>query len=415
MDTLSTANATPSVQYFATFAQLGLNFRGSVLPVPVNDLPSNAKNVANYLFCGDFYPNDADLKSVMQQLLTLPPNLFIKELDQLSPDQFGALPLTDLQNNRMIANTVTSKTESFSWCDACETEKNCPNKENLITVWLAPVGQWQKQRGYKEQLGFNTQTYGFSMGGSHLFSSWIYFSGGLGYTHTNIEWKDNAGGGDWNSIYLSPSVGLLKKNWYINFLTQGSLNFYSINRDIRFTGLHRTAHSSHRSLGLLARIDGGYKFTFYRTENELPFTILLTARLSYFNLFEESYKETGAKSINLKINSKYSSYLQPEFLVKFLREIHVDTLCITPIFHLGWIGNYSLTSETYTSRFSINEPFCKSSFSINSYDKNTNQLSLGMTLLLKQFDLWQIEISYEARLLDHLFINNATIHADWKF
>lgn len=412
---VSPPNANLSVQYFPTYAQLSLNFRGSVLPVPLNDLPTNAKSIAEYLFCEKFYPDDADLLSVMRQLVILPPEQFVHELDELTPEQFGALPLTDLQNNRLIANSIISRTENFSWCDECKERKDPTSHEKLTSVWAAPVGQWQQQRGYNEQIGFNTQTYGFSVGATHLFLPWIQFGGGIGYTYTNLGWKENAGEGHWNTIYLSPSLGLQKNNWYFNFLAQGSMNFYSIDRELRFIGLHRTAHNSHHSFGLLTRIDGGYKFTFYRSENRLPITLLPTARLSYFNLFEESYTESGAGSVNLKINSKYSSYLQPEILLKLLRKIYIQDLCITPTFHLGWIGNFTLSSGTYTSRFAINESFCKSHFSVDSYDRNTNQLSMGAALLIKRFDQWQVEISYETRLLDRLFINNATLNADWRF
>lgn len=351
----------------------------------------------------------------MRQLTTLSPDNFIKELDELSPSQFGALPVTELQNNHLIADTITSHVESYYWCNDCKNRETCPPIEDETTVWITPVAQWQHEHGYEEQLGFNTSTFGFSLGASHLFSSWLHFSTGAGYSHTSLGWKENGGKGSWDSIYLAPSIGFVNKRWYCNFLMQGSFNYYDIKREICFPGLARTARNHHHSYGVLGRFDSGYKITFTNTENDHPLSVIPTFRLSYLNLFEEGYTESGAGSINLKVDPKYSAFLQPELLIKLLKEVYMNHSCLSTALYLGYVSNVQLSSANYTSRFAVDEPFCKSDFTVRSFNKTTNQLLVGVNLLLKMAHQFEIGLDYEGRFFDNLYINSARFHIEKKF
>lgn len=397
-----------------TSALLTSDFRGSVLQVPVEDLPFNARQVANYLFCPGFYPESSDLLFVMRELTSLPENTFIKELDQLGPSQFGAIPLVELQNNHLLANALASQAETAYWCSDCRSQKECKTEDNT-GVWITPVGQWQQEEGYGEQLGFNTQTYGFILGGSHRLAPWMLLSAGGGYTHTNLGWKENGGRGHWNSLYITPSFGLINKNWQLNILTQFSFNHYKIERKIRFPDIKRSAHSEHHSFGFLTRLDGGYKITFNTIENDYPISLIPTVRLSYLNLFESGYKESGADSINLRVDGKYSAFLQPEFLIKLLREIYLSNVCVSSSFYVGWIANIPLSSPNYTARFAVDESFCKSNFSVRSFNKTTNQLTAGIGFLLKVNEHYRIGLDYEGRYFDGFYVNNTKFHVERKF
>jgi len=410
----SSVGAPVFVIYPGTFAQINVAFRGSVLPVPIDILPPNAKSVAEYLFCPGFSPENPDLFYVMNTLLNLPPDEFVKELEELGPAIFGALPLTDLQSNHLIADTMVENTATYSWCEDCTYLEKCPNPRKKTVVWLTPVGQWQKQRGYDEQTGFLTRTYGVGLGATHYFHSWIGLGGGVGYTYTDLGWKEDHGEGHWHSIYAGPSFGLVGKNCFFNLLAQGSVNFYSIDRKVTFPGLNRTAHNNHHSFGILGRMDAGYKITFVPLQDH-PLSLIPTLRVSYLNIFEEGYTETGANSINLKVDRKTTSYLQPEFLVKFLREVYFSKYCFSSAIQLGWIGNIPLSSANYTSRFNVDETFCKPNFSVATFDRFTNQMTFGLDFVLKRINLYQIGLSYEGKAFDRLFVNTAKIHVDWKF
>jgi len=172
---------------------------------------------------------------------------------------------------------------------------------------------------------------------------------------------------------------------------------------IKFTGLNRTAHNHHRSFDLLARIDGGYKFKIKEHLFLLP-----EARVSYLNVFEGSYTESGAGSLNLAVDSKHTPYLQPNLLVKLLKEVYRAEYCITPTLQVGWIANVPVSSDSYRSKF-YKQQACKSHFTVRNMHKTINQLSLGAELLIKRMNHFLLEFGYKANFFDRSFVQHGKI------
>ncbi|QVL55702.1 MAG: autotransporter domain-containing protein [Simkaniaceae bacterium] len=407
-----------SINYFGTFAQLANALHGAVLPIPKRLLTGNARQVADYLFCRNFLPSNPDLLSVMSALVSVPANEFAEDLVKLSPAQFGALPLTNLHNNRIIADVIIENTEKFYWCDSCDSQNNsqedCQANRNDTSVWIAPIGYYYDQDGIQDQMGFDAYAVGVGIGASHLFFNSFHVGGGAGYTYSKIDWDKDRGDGHINSVYLGPSLGWSQKNAFINLLVMGSYNYYDIDRNIKFPGVNRTASNKHHSYDVLARLDGGYKFRI-NTGGKLDHIFILPeARVSYLNIFEERYTESGADSINLTVDSKYSAFLQPNILVKFLRDFHTPTLCVTPAFQVGWISNISLSSGNYKSRFYKQET-CQPHFVVKSFTRNTNQLSLGLDLNIRHISDWIIDLGYRVDFLDKNYVMDGKIKVEKRF
>ena len=194
----------------------------------------------------------------------------------------------------------------------------------------------------------------------------------------------------------------------------GSYNYYDIDRKIKFTGVNRTATNNHHSYDVLARLDGGYKFRINIKGNLDHIYILPEARVSYLNIFEERYTESGAGSINLTVDSKYSAFLQPNILVKFLRDFHTRTLCVTPALQVGWISNIALSSGNYKSRFYKQET-CQPHFVVKSFTRNTNQLSLGLDVNIRHVSDWIIDVGYRVDFLDDSYVMDGKIKVEKRF
>ena len=348
----------------------------------------------------------------MGALVRLPADQFAKDLVKLSPAQFGALPLTNLHSNRIIADVIVENTEKFDWCDPCDSQKEC--EVNETSVWIAPVGYYYDQDGIQSQIGFDAYAVGVGVGASHLFFNSFHVGGGAGYTYSKIDWDKDRGDGHVNSVYLGPSLGWSQKNAFLNLLGMGSYNYYDIDRKIKFTGVNRTATNNHHSYDVLARLDGGYKFRINIKGNLDHIYILPEARVSYLNIFEERYTESGAGSINLTVDSKYSAFLQPNILVKFLRDFHTRTLCVTPAFQVGWISNIALSSGNYKSRFYKQET-CQPHFVVKSFTRNTNQLSLGLDVNIRHVSDWIIDVGYRVDFLDDSYVMDGKIKVEKRF
>jgi len=421
-NTFDTLSETHPLDFFINYtsnaAQIVIAFSGAVLPVPIESLKGNARAVADYLFCPDFLPSNPDLLNVMQLLLTLPADEFLSELTQLSPAQFGALPLVNLQNQTLVADTIVESSEKLFWCDRCQIDQTdkgqCLLDMTHTTLWIAPIGNFYRQDKIQDQIAFNTQTYGFTLGGSHLFFKELNFSVGAGYTHSKIHWKEQAGHGEWDSFYIGPSIGWIKNDGYVNVLLLGAYNHYNIDRQITFPGLERTANNHHNSYDLLTRVDIGYKFKVYVPGHIGYFFIFPEARLSYLNIYEESYTESRANSLNLAVDSKHTAFLEPNVLIKFLKDFYTSKYCVTPTLQVGWISSIPLSSGRYTSKFH-KQKTCQPNFTVQSLHDMTNHLSLGTELVIRRLNHFLLEFGYQANFLDHSLVQHGKIKLEINF
>ena len=416
-----------SIQFNPSFAELVNNLAGAVLPISRPQLRGNALAVAEYLFCRGFYPDNEDLLHVMSSLVKVPRNQFTRDLLKVSPLQFGALPLVNVESHRLVSDVIVENTEKFFWCDPCvssqKDQQSCEQNRNKTSVWIAPIGNYYHQDGITHgsarswgdrQIGFDAYSVGVGLGASHLFLQSLSVGGGIGYTYSHIDWEKNRGEGHWNSIYLGPSVGWSKNNGYLNFLVLGSFNRYHIDRKIKFPGVNRTAESAHNSYDLLLRLDGGYKFRINTGGNLDHFFILPEATISYLNVFEESFTESGAGSINLAVDSKYSAFLQPAVLVKLLRDFYRTGVCVTPALQIGWTSNVPLTSGNYTSRF-YKQNTCKSHFDVKSFHDTSNQMTVGGEVVIRTDSEWIVELGYKADLFDNRTVQSGKVKVEKRF
>ena len=141
--------------------------------------------------------------------------------------------------------------------------------------------------------------------------------------------------------------------------------------------------------------------------------IIPEGRLSYLNVFEEGYHESGAKSLNLHVKNHTSSFLQPEAFLKFLHEFYLENACLLPMVKVGYVAKIPLSSSTYKATMSVINS--SSSMSVKSFDRITNQLVVGAGVLYKTFEHLFIKGEYEAQLFDNLAVYEGRIKVDWTF
>lgn len=403
-----------------TFAQLEIIGTTAVEPTPITNLTGNARAVADYLFCPDeINISNQDFVEALSALLNQTPNNFKKALINLSPAQFGALPLQNLNKDMIFSTTLVDRIEQNMWCDRCNSPsgqkpKSCQEEQKRTSVWGSLIGQWQRQDGIQEQYAFHDQTYGFLMGASHLFRNNLFFSGGIGYSYSDLHWKNSKGSSNTNALYITPSIGYSQKNYFVNLLAQFAANWNSVDRKIHFPGLSRVARSHFTSYDLLARFDLGYKFILNDSTKTMgPFLFVPEARLSYLNVWQGSFSENGAGTLNLNVKSKTSSFLQPELLLKVLKECYVGDSCVIPLIKAGYVAKIPLHSATYKATLDIID--CPSDMSVKSFDWTSNQLMLGAGLIYKTLEHITAGFDYEAQMFDKNMVQTAKINFDWSF
>ena len=395
-----------SLQYTATTVTLIINNNAVILPIPLDMLTGNAKRVAEYVFCSS--ATDPHVLALQAELVSLPSRVFAKDLVELSPDIFGALGLSGLQNNIHVADMISQKAiHTICKNPACSTESN------PFIFWVDPLAFLYKQKGVQDQIGFDLYTYGTAAGFELPVSDAGYLGIGAGFTHSDLFWKESAGACQTNTVYASPSIGFSNQVSYIHFLIQGSIDFYEVKRHIQFATIDTYAKNHHKSYNTLCRIDLGSNF---KTGRSKSFILQPKASFNYLNLFEESYSEKGATNfINLAIKHKLTVFLQPNAGLKLIKEFYSKNYCFAPNCYVGWLANIPLSDASYQSKlYQMNIP-CSNNFTVESFHRTTNQISLGAEFLLNKCENFLFKAGYKADFLSHFLIQGVYLKFNFKF
>ena len=246
-------------------------------------------------------------KDLLAELLSISSNEGLSSaLSQISPAQISALPLGSFYNALSFSNANRSSTR--------RSKIFCKDDQAMEQFWFEPIGFEYDQDNVDEQYGFNQKTYGGEIGRAVYFPNHAYINPSLGFSHTNLNWKDSHGSSFSNSLYLSSSAGYLGKHLLLHFLVQGSVDYIKTKRDIAFAEVDKCPRASFNSYQLFTELDLGVKLGAFPDEkscNRRYLTYLepsVTAAYSYS--YRPTYTEVSGGDLNLKVFSKRSSFGQ---------------------------------------------------------------------------------------------------------
>ena len=397
--TFSTRPLDYTINYFPTQVQLFVLTSSLILP----PRPSgNAGAVADYLFCASFDFTNLDLDAVAKALLALPVNQYAQALNRLTPSQFGALALNDLENNFSIASTFLEAHQANCCYNFCESTK----------IWINPLGSVYSQKSRlelgQEAIGFTNHIYGVTAGIDHLNNDWT-LGFGLGYSSSHLHWKNQAGKARADSGYLGPYMRYDCGSFYFDLLVLGAGNFYDVDRKIVFPGISRIASSHPTTWDLSESILAGFKLEpFYRFFVQPEFLV------DQLNIFQESFQESGANSINLSVKRKYAAFIRSLINLKFAKEWMCCNICLAPSVSVGWLRTTPLTGRHYTAYFR-GETLCSPNFSVTSFREVIDQVLVSGQFLLSSQGGFSISLGYEGRFGNGSKVNGIDVALDWKF
>jgi outer membrane autotransporter protein len=246
-----------------------------------------------------------------------------KALDQIHPAPFKTIALTQENNSLAFQTALTTRLHHLenSCCDS-----TCPWE-----AWMALMGDRYIQDSLHQQLGFNSTSGGGLLGVDYTYLS---FTGGLlsGYLYTTEHWNQKRARGildsyyaalygSWNPRYLSLSL-----NW------MPSWNFFRGKRFISWNGLNRTARHREKGFQWDARIRLS---TALKIKNYFTFSPL--GLFDWIQDRQKGYTESGAQSLDLKVDPQSSRLLRTELGAAFSRNFFYRELCLTPRLQATWI------------------------------------------------------------------------------
>ena len=390
--------------------QIKVLFSEAVLPVDLDQLKGDAREIAENLFSSPTSPSK-ELKHILKPIIESTPEEFIKDLLILGPQKFGrGITLLNAQSNINVAREM-NRSQAFDGRDTLGSQSQDPNQ----SVWVTPIAFTTKQKEIESLYSFSSKGYGFVAGYSHLLKS-LVLSIGTGYTDSKLNWYGDKGDAHIQAAYIAPSVGYHGKHGDFGLVLSCARRFYETNRKMRFEGrsvvVKEKAYNEHKGYDMLAGLVGAFRIKCSNSVQEGLF-IIPTVRFDYVNMIEFGYQERGAGPINLFVQRMQTSFFRSEFNFKFLKKISLGSLRVCPSLFVGWLVDVPLKKGEYTAGFQ--EELSKKDFVVQGYHESTDQINLGAELLIMRPGSCSLKFSYRANLGGSFWTQEGLLNLNVEF
>ena len=395
----------------------------------------NPQAVVDYLLNQLPVDPTSDLGFVIESLGLVPNDEINKALNFMHPGSFGLFESMNLTTNAQIMQIFSqhlarrpesTPSETISQLEPSLTaaagdrpfypgapvRRGCGRDESKHhNVWLQPFGTWNTQSRKGELRGANYESVGIMTGYDYLFKN-FYVGAGLGYAYTNFRWQGSAGKGHINQVYGGLYGSYFMKYFAATLSTMVGGNYYNTDRYIRYNApnhptarLNRTAHSHNSGiqwtdhLGLIGDL------------SPLSVPLQIFGNLDHFYLHNGSFSESGANSINLRVNSKTSNALRSELGLSSSYTFQVSGGCWTPYARISWVNKTLLSSSSYSASFRGQT----GTFSASASSKGTNQWAPGVGVEFANMRGFSLLMNTRAELNGKMKNYSADMRVDYTF
>ena len=223
---------------------------------------------------------------------------------------------------------------------------NCACK-NDSRIWFEPYGNWLLEKSLGFQLGFHARSQGGAAGiDRELADGWTVGLGGA-WNETHMKWNREQGFSKIQGWYAAAYSDYSYKNFYFGAACVAGFDQCRSTRHLHFSDIDEQATAKRHNTELLGQIclalSSGPSncFTF-------PYV-----NIDYFYLREGKAKEKGAPGLNLQVEGYSESTLRTEagFLLEGQAESDDKTLCLSPLFGVGWAMETPLNRPLYKATF----------------------------------------------------------------
>ena len=394
----------------------------------------NPQVVVDYMLAQLPIDPTSDFGFVIESIGLVPNDQINKALNLMHPGSFALLGSMNLTTNAQIMEVFSghffgasgSPAETISQLEPTLTaaagdrpfysntpvRRGCGRDESKHhNVWLQPFGTWNTQGKKGEQRGVNYESAGIMTGYDYLFEN-FYVGAGLGYAYTNFRWQGSAGKGHINQVYGGLTGSYFMKYFAATLSTMVGGNYYNTDRYIRYNApnhptarLNRTAHSHNSGiqwtnhLGLIGDL------------SPLSVPLQIFGNLDHFYLHNGSFNESGANSLNMRVNSKTSNALRSELGLSSSYTFKVEGGCWTPYARISWVNKTLLSSSSYRGGF-LGQT---GTFSVSASSKGSNQWAPGVGVEFANVHGFSLLVNTRAELSGKMKNYSADMRMDYTF
>ena len=175
---------------------------------------------------------------------------------------------------------------------------------------------------------------------------WIVGAGGA-YQHSNFYWLEGRGHGEVNGYYGALYTDYEVEDFYVGATLLLGLDTRTAFRHIQYVSINRDAEAESSSFDAIARLSGAY---FFGVPTLLFFPY---ANLDFFYFQNGSFRENGAQSLDLDVDSWTYKTLRTEggLALQLLEMNPAETICLSPTVALGWAMENPVSRDSFTATF----------------------------------------------------------------
>lgn len=258
-------------------------------------------------------------------------------------------------------------------------------------LWLQGFRQWGDQDGDVAHTGYDYWMGGATLGLDYLLTDWLLAGINIGYSYTDINLDRNRGDGDIRSTYGSLYGMFFKDRFYAEGALTCGVNDYNNDRAIQIGGIRRNANSDYDGNVWSAALGAGY------TVPLNAWMLRFFGSLQYARLDEESFEESGADDLNLRIGDRQTDFLVSELGLRLRREFSTRNGRFLPEVSVGWKYDYDIDDQIVTTSFAGSPNVA---FRIEGQDAEQNALVLGAGLTFQHKGGLGTSLRYNGELRD---------------
>ncbi|MDD5643448.1 MAG: autotransporter domain-containing protein, partial [Syntrophales bacterium] len=212
--------------------------------------------------------------------------------------------------------------------------------------YLLPNLLLGSQASTLNQTGYAFTGAGFTLGGDFRVRDDLLVGAATGYNHLGASFHGSGGYLENNNWPITAYAAYLPQSFYAFGSLGYSLNLFTLNRNISFDGVSRHAKSSPTGHQFNGYGEAGYDLKWRRLV-VTPF-----ASLAYSRIWVNGFKEDGANSLNLQVNSQSAASLQTGVGAKISLPIKRNATLMVPQFYASYQHEFADDSRGLDARLS---------------------------------------------------------------
>ncbi len=273
-------------------------------------------------------------------------------LRQISPERFDALSTVGLRNDLLLADSLLERGR----------DRRRAAKKAKTGVWMQGIGENGTQKEAAARTGFDYDSEGFAAGFDREIKPGFFLGLAAAGLKNRVNWTNAGGFATQDAERLAFYAGGFKPNAFFELSVTGGLNQTTAQRALSFTGhgynttagaevidlsIRRTAASRQNGGSLSSHLQAG------AVTRLLGLEAASLGRLSYFDLRQNAFTESGAGSLDLHVNSFRAQTLRAELRLSLSRDFLLSKgRSLKPEVSAGWARSAAMDTRRLSAGLS---------------------------------------------------------------